>query len=452
MPGVIHLICFPRGIRRIGFVTDKGYCFPMLLRCAIAGLVALGLPAAEGRFWVKTAQGRLKVETAGQGGPPLLLVHGNGGSRRQWSAQLAHFSKTRRVVAFDLRGMGESEPPKNGDYSVAAMAEDVHAVVEELKLERFVLVGHSYGGAVAGGYAGTHPDRVAALILDDVAGDMRSVPHEQAEATLKALAPENFKSTTRAWFEQILRNAQPATRKAVLADLERVSQPVFTGAYQGLLGYDPDAALARYPGPKLHLYTDLLANNPLAVHAGIKGIVAVHQPGTSHWPHMDQPETFKQLLGDFMDSTGPSAPGTDPGERQFDFWLGSWEIFSPKGDRIGENRIAREIGGRVLVERYRGRKGYQGSSFNTYDTATRSWRQTWVDSGGLTLQLSGGVVAGKMVLTGSRGPEGAIVHDRISWEPRKDGTIRQLWESSWDGGKTWAVTFDGIYRKKPEGP
>ena len=347
--------------------------------------------------------------------------------------------------------MGESDPPKNHDYSVAAMAEDIQAVVDDLGLERFVLIGHSYGGAVVGAYAGAHPGRVAALVFDDVAGDMRSVPAEQAEATLRALAPGTYKATTQAWFLQILNNAQPATRKSVLADIDRATQASFTGAYQGLLSHDLNGALARYPGPRLHIFTDLLKDNPLAIHAGIKGIPAVHQPGTSHWPHLDQPEVFNKILEDFLEAAETAARVPDPGEHQFDFCIGDWEVFSPKGDRVGENRISREIAGRVLVERYRGRKGYQGSSFNSYESSTGSWRQTWVDSEGLTLNLVGGIVDGRMVLVGSRRPESAGVQDRISWEPRRDGSIRQLWESSRDGGRTWAVTFDGIYRKRVEG-
>ena len=412
--------------------------------------MVLGLAAGDAILWVKGPQGRLRVEIAGQGGQPMLLVHGNGGNRRQWAAQMAHFGKTRRVVSFDLRGMGESDPPKNGDYSVAAMAEDVHAVAQELRLERIVLVGHSYGGAVVGAYAGAHPQRVAVLVFDDVAGDLRSVPPEQTEATLKALAPERFKATTRAWFEQILVNAAPATRASVLAAIERASPRAFTGAYQGLGGYDPGSALEHFPGPKLHLYTDILANSPLVIHAGLKGIEAVHLPGTSHWPHMDQPERFNLALETFLATVVDSASGLDPGGRQFDFWLGPWEVFSAGGERLGENRITRELGGRVIVERYQGRKGYQGSSFNTYEPSTRTWRQTRVDSDGLTLHLGGGLEAGRMILTGVRGPEGAVVHDRISWEPRQDGTVRQLWETSRDGGRTWKVTFDGLYRKRRE--
>lgn len=421
----------------------------MLLRCVCAGLLNLALAAGDGPVWVPGPQGRLRVEAAGAGGMPLLLVHGNGGSRRQWAAQMAHFSKTRKVVAFDLRGMGDSDPPKDADYSVQAMAADLHAVAVALELDRFVLLGHSYGGAVAGAYAGQHPERVAGLVFDDVAGDMRGVPPEQAEATLAALAPERFRATTRTWFEEILKQATPATRKAVLADLERTPPAAFTGAWLGLMVHDPAKALDRHPGPKRHLYTDLLAGNGMAIHAAIRGIEATHLPGTSHWPHMDQPQAFNRTLEAFLTRTEASVPAAAIDARAFDFWLGNWEVLSPTGDRIGENRVARELGGKVLVERFTGRSGSAGSSFTTYDAAARIWRQSYVDSEGLVLQLAGTFVQGRMVLSGAR--SAGDVCDRISWEPRPDGTILQRWECSRDGGRTWHSTFEGRYRRAAAG-
>jgi len=60
------------------------------------------------------------------------------------------------------------------------------------------------------------------------------------------------------------------------------------------------------------------------------------------------------------------------------------------------------------------------------------------------LHLSGGLDGKKMVLRSTR--PGAHV-DRISWTPNDDGTVRQLWESSEDGGKTWTTAFDGRYER-----
>ena len=141
--------------------------------------------------------------------------------------------------------------------------------------------------------------------------------------------------------------------------------------------------------------------------------------------------------------------------RQFDFWIGDWNVIS--GGRLAGTNSVRSIhGGCALLENWLGAGpgGIGGTSLNIYDQATGNWRQTWVDGNGLLLELSGGLIDGVMTLTGSRpAPHGrGDVRDRISWTPNADGTVRQLWESSSDGGNSWQVIFDGLYtRSGPQG-
>lgn len=136
-------------------------------------------------------------------------------------------------------------------------------------------------------------------------------------------------------------------------------------------------------------------------------------------------------------------PCSDPAYRQFDFWLGEWEVRKPDGTLAGTNRISKEYGGCVLHERYATAKGYSGESLNTYDVARKVWHQTWVDNSGLLLLLDGGLVDGRMVLEG----QGQGVRHRITWTPKPDGTVRQFWETSDASGK-WSVAFDGMYKRK----
>jgi hypothetical protein len=135
--------------------------------------------------------------------------------------------------------------------------------------------------------------------------------------------------------------------------------------------------------------------------------------------------------------------------RQFDFWLGDWNVTDPKGDVAGTNRITLEMDGCVLHEHWVGSKGGVGESFNIYDGATKQWHQTWVDNGGTLLSLNGGLVDGRMVLSGpGQGPKGEAITNRIAWEKLADGRVRQTWDVSSDGGKTWTNSFDGFYAKK----
>ena len=134
--------------------------------------------------------------------------------------------------------------------------------------------------------------------------------------------------------------------------------------------------------------------------------------------------------------------------RQFDFWIGRWEVRDPSGKIVGHNRIERAHGGCALIENWTGAGGVTGTSINIYDRDHRRWHQTWVDSSGGLLQLDGPRSEAALTLSGSAFDAEAasqVALQRITWTPLAGGRVRQLWESSTDGGKTWSVAFDGLY-------
>jgi hypothetical protein len=141
-------------------------------------------------------------------------------------------------------------------------------------------------------------------------------------------------------------------------------------------------------------------------------------------------------------------PCTAPVHRQFDFWVGAWDVIGADGKFAGTNRIELVDGGCALFENWSsGRGGYTGRSLNSVGGDGR-WRQTWVDSGGLRLELVGGLVDGKMVLEGetpASSPGGPPTKNRITWSPETEGRVRQHWETSADGGKTYSSAFNGMY-------
>jgi uncharacterized protein DUF1579 len=136
--------------------------------------------------------------------------------------------------------------------------------------------------------------------------------------------------------------------------------------------------------------------------------------------------------------------------RDFDFWIGEWDVFGPQGRQVGTNSITSLFDGSALAEHWRGAGGVEGHSLNAYDAATDRWHQTWVDSTGGLLLLDGGLVDGAMVLEGTAPATAGAVpqRQRITWTPRPDG-VRQHWESSDDRG-TWETAFDGHYRRRQE--
>ena len=133
--------------------------------------------------------------------------------------------------------------------------------------------------------------------------------------------------------------------------------------------------------------------------------------------------------------------------RQFDFWIGDWEVLDEAGTPQGTNRIEQILGGCALQENWVGAEGSTGHSFNTFDKNSGRWHQTWVDGNGLLLLLDGGLEEGSMVLSGpgvSR--DGDPITHRISWTPLEDGRVRQHWQACKDGGD-WNEVFDGYYTR-----
>lgn len=150
--------------------------------------------------------------------------------------------------------------------------------------------------------------------------------------------------------------------------------------------------------------------------------------------------------------TDQPPPCSSPEHRQFDFWIGAWEVRKPDGTVAGTNRIETLYDGCALRENWKGAGGSVGTSLNLYDAARGVWHQTWVDGRGGLLLLEGGLEGDAMVMRGRRPsreePSTEVLHE-IRWEPLDDGRVRQLWRASEDDGASWRVLFEGLYSTAP---
>jgi hypothetical protein len=148
-------------------------------------------------------------------------------------------------------------------------------------------------------------------------------------------------------------------------------------------------------------------------------------------------------------SAAQTPPPPDPcalkQSAQFDFWIGDWDVFVPSGKLVGTNRIEK-IYGCVLHEHWKTPK-MEGQSFNRFDPDRGVWHQTWVDSTGGILMIEGGLRDGVMVMSDSTlaGRKDPAVVNEIAWTRLADGSVRQHWRLTKDGGKTWETSFDGKY-------
>ena len=134
--------------------------------------------------------------------------------------------------------------------------------------------------------------------------------------------------------------------------------------------------------------------------------------------------------------------------RQFDFWLGHWQVSNSANTQISTSKISLINNGCGILEEYSTPSGYQGKSLNIFDSQQEKWHQTWIDNSGLLLQLNGEFKDGKMVMQGTTyNPQGIATLNQISWQLLPDGRVNQIWQTSGDQGKTWQLLFDGYYRK-----
>lgn len=146
-------------------------------------------------------------------------------------------------------------------------------------------------------------------------------------------------------------------------------------------------------------------------------------------------------------------PGNCTDDPQFsarDFWLGSWSVTSNiNGSLAGNNIIEKQEGGCLIMERWTGASGGTGTSLNYYNPVNQTWRQLWVSAGAYSIDISGGIEDGSMVLTGNIYYFAAgSVGFRGSWTPNADGSVRQFFEQYNDETQSWDVWFDGKYERE----
>ncbi len=152
----------------------------------------------------------------------------------------------------------------------------------------------------------------------------------------------------------------------------------------------------------------------------------------------------------------PASPPTPPppcaseAHSGFDLWVGNWDVYPNGQDKpVATSAIERLSGGCAIRETWMPFKGAGGTSISLYNSASGRWEQLWVGSDGKRVDFSGGVVDGKMVLTGYwddvAGPgKDALV--RMTYSREEGGAVRQFGEASADHGLTWQTFFDFLYR------
>ena len=154
------------------------------LAAAVAGLQPIEIRLPE---HISVSTNGLRFHLVDWGNPEkptILFLHGVGLTARTWDLVCLGLRQDFHCLALDQRGHGDTQWATDGDYDTEALTADVHALVNELELDRFFLVGHSMGGMVALSYATTAAARLRGLVLVDSApGERTPSPSSAAPAS-----------------------------------------------------------------------------------------------------------------------------------------------------------------------------------------------------------------------------------------------------------------------------
>jgi pimeloyl-ACP methyl ester carboxylesterase len=196
--------------------------------------------------------------------PPLVLVNGWTGDHGIFTPQIIYFSPTRRVVAVNLRGHGRSDAPKQ-EYTMAGFADDIAWQCAELRLEKPVIIGHSFGGAVVLELCGRHPALASGMMMID---SIVMPPPALRDGTeirrlLDGIGGPNYLAVSKANAWEIgCDYDNPARRQAIfetyiLPPCERTPQHVAYSAIMNALNYDPVPAAQACKIPMAYISADV---------------------------------------------------------------------------------------------------------------------------------------------------------------------------------------------------
>jgi pimeloyl-ACP methyl ester carboxylesterase len=268
-------------------------------------------------------------------GPAVLLIHGIAGSSRTWEPVIPLLAREHTVVAPDLVGHGESAKPP-GDYSLGAQASALRDVLSVLGIDRVTVVGQSFGGGVAMQFSYQFPEHCDRLVLvgsgglgREVSWLLRLLTIPGVEYVLPALTPRFVRDRGddlvsflhKAGFRHP-RAVEMWRAYASLSELE--SRRAFISTLRGVIdpgGQSVNAMDRLYLAahmPMLIIWgerdTIIPVSHARAAHDAVPGSRLEVIEGAGHFPHVEAPVRFVEILSEFMDSTQPNS--ITPAERR----------------------------------------------------------------------------------------------------------------------------------------
>ncbi len=238
----------------------------------------------------------IAFETKGSGDIALVFIHGWSCDKSYWSNQVNELSKNYKVVTIDLAGHGESGLNRK-NFTIDLFGEDVATVVNYLKLNKVILIGHSMGGAVIIEAAEKLSGKVIGLLgVDTFQSFTDSWTSEQKDNFLKSFT-DNFTETTKGFVKSMFpQTADSNLVKKVADDMSSAPPAVAVSAIRNTFYYDPIPTLKEIHLPIISINCDMY---PVAVEENkkiVKDYKVKFMNGVGHFLMLEKPDEFRKLL------------------------------------------------------------------------------------------------------------------------------------------------------------
>lgn len=242
----------------------------------------------------------LCYEEAGQGGPPMLLIHGFACGHTHLAPQLARYARERRVVSLDLRGHGQSDAP-DSEYSFGEFADDVAWLCRELGVYQPVVIGHSLGGCVALKLAAEYPDLPSAIVMLDSPVVLPVGTSEFLAPLSEAINSPGYAQALQQFMSMSFLPSDDQERKArILQEMSTLPQHVVQRGWRGLIDEDTDTLAVKCKVPAL--YIDAGAPNcDLARFQQLTPQLVVGRTvGSGHWNQLEVPDQVHAMIDRYL--------------------------------------------------------------------------------------------------------------------------------------------------------
>jgi 3-oxoadipate enol-lactonase len=240
-------------------------------------------------------------------GPPLVFVHGLGGTSNVWHAQRVTLSKYYRVVAYDLSGSGRSDKSRR-QYAIAGWADELAGLMDHLNLPAAVVVGHSMGTVIVQHFAVKYPQKTTALVLAGALVELGPPGKEAFTKRAETVEKEGMIGVA----DTVLGGALSAgTRERNLALTGMVREMLlsndpacYAGHCRALIAGSAKADQPKIACPTLLVVGDQDPVTPLGlqrqVAAALKNSSIRVVPNTAHLTMLEAPEAFNTILLEFL--------------------------------------------------------------------------------------------------------------------------------------------------------